>query len=173
MKKIFTLLLTGIVFSAFTLADLKPADTDGAVTFSIKNFGISTKGEVKGLKGTIKWDAQNPSASIINVSVDINTINTGIDLRDSHLKKEEYFNAEKYPTINFVSTSVSPGNITGDLSIKGTTRPISFPFTVTPSGNGYLFEGSFTINRKDFGVGGGSISLSNAATVTLKILAKP
>ena len=173
MKKIFTLLLASIFFSAFTLTDLKPADTDGAVTFSIKNFGISTKGEVKGLKGTIKWDPQNPSASSINASVDVSTINTGIDLRDSHLKKEEYFNAEKYPTINFVSTSISAGNITGNLTIKGTTKSVSFPFTVTPSGNGYLFEGSFTINRKDFGIGGGSISLSNAATVTLKVLAKP
>ena len=49
-------------------------------------------------------------ASSFNVSVDVNTINTGVDSRDSHLKKEEYFNAEKYPTINFASTSIEKSN---------------------------------------------------------------
>ena len=157
---------------SFTSSDLKPVDANEAVTFAIKNFGINTNGEFKGLKGIIKWDASNPSASVFNVTVDANTINTDIDMRDSHLKKEEYFNTEKYPTINFVSTAVTANNVTGNLTIKGVTKQISFPFTVKPSASGYLFEGSFEINRRDFGVGGGSVSLSNNATVNLKVQAK-
>jgi len=172
MRNIFTLLIASIVVMSFTSSDLKPVDANEAVTFAIKNFGINTNGEFKGLKGIIKWDASNPSASVFNVTVDANTINTDIDMRDSHLKKEEYFNTEKYPTINFVSTAVTANNVTGNLTIKGVTKQISFPFTVKPSAGGYLFEGSFEINRRDFGVGGGSVSLSNNATVNLKVQAK-
>lgn len=157
---------------SFTSSDLKPVDASEAVTFTIKNFGINTSGEFKGLKGTIKWDASNPSASVFNVTVDANTINTDIDMRDDHLRKEEYFNIAKYPTINFVSTAVNANNVTGNLTIKGVTKQISFPFTVKPSAGGYLFEGSFEINRRDFGVGSGSVSLSNNVTVNLKVQAK-
>jgi polyisoprenoid-binding protein YceI len=172
MRNFFTLIIASVVVMSFTSSDLKPVDASEAVTFAIKNFGINTNGEFKGLKGTIKWDPSNPSASVFNVTVDANTINTDIDMRDSHLRKEEYFNTEKYPTINFVSTAVTANNVTGNLTIKGVTKQISFPFTVKPSAGGYLFEGSFEINRRDFGVGGGSVSLSNSATVNLKVQAK-
>jgi polyisoprenoid-binding protein YceI len=172
MRKFFTLIIASVVVMSFTSSDLKPVDASEAVTFAIKNFGINTNGEFKGLKGTIKWDPSNPSASVFNVTVDANTINTDIDMRDDHLRKEEYFNTEKYPTINFVSTAVTANNVTGNLTIKGVTKQISFPFTVKPSAGGYLFEGSFEINRKDFGVGGSSVSLSNNVTVNLKVQAK-
>src|SRR5205085_12458835 len=103
MRKFFTLLLASVTVMAFKSSDLKPVDADEAVTFTIKNFGINTNGEFKGLRGTIKWDASNPAASIFNVTVDAKTINTGIDMRDSHLSKEEYFNVEKFPVITFTS----------------------------------------------------------------------
>ena len=157
---------------AFKSSDLKPVDSDEAVTFTIKNFGINTAGEFKGLKGTINWDAQNPSASVFNVTVDANTINTGIDMRDGHLREDDYFNVDKFPLITFTSSVVTTNNVTGNLSIKGVTKQISFPFTVKSTANGYLFEGSFDINRRDFGIGGGSVSLSNNVTVKLKVQAK-
>ncbi|HEY6977477.1 MAG TPA: YceI family protein [Chitinophagaceae bacterium] len=172
MKR-YLLLLFPIFLAAFSTIDLKPVDGDGSVTFVIKNFGVNTKGEFKGLKGIIKWDAANPENSSFNVSVDVNTINTGIDMRDNDLKKESYFNAEKYPTISFVSTAVSAGNVTGNITIKGVTSEISIPFTATPDGNGYLFEGKFLLNRKDFGVGGGSFVLSDHVDVTLKVHTQP
>lgn len=172
MKK-YLLLFVPILFFAFSSAELKPVDADDAVTFNIKNFGINTKGSFKGLKGTIKWDTQNPSNSSFNVSVDVNTINTGIELRDKDLQKENYFNAAKYPTINFVSTSVNANNVTGNLTIKGVSKQINIPFTVTPSGNGYVFQGNFSISRKDFGVGGGNVVLSDRVDVSLKVQANP
>jgi polyisoprenoid-binding protein YceI len=172
MKKHLLAFATALLIS-FTVVDLKPVDADGSVTFTIKNFGVNTKGEFKGLKGSIKWDTANPANSSFNVSVDVNTINTGIDMRDSDLKKETYFNAEKYPTINFVSSAVSAGNVTGNLTIKGVTKEINIPFAATPTSNGYLFQGKFSINRKDFGVGGGSFVLSNHVDVELKVQAQP
>lgn len=169
MKIIFTSLAFFLLLTSFSLIRLKPVDGDDSVTFVIRNFGIGTEGEFKGLKGAINWDATNPTASTFNVSVDANTINTNIDSRDNHLRKEEYFNVAKYPTINFISTSVSTNNIAGNLTIKGITKQISFPITVTPSGNGYIFEGNFTINRLDYGVGSSSMVLSDDVKIHLKV----
>jgi polyisoprenoid-binding protein YceI len=172
MKK-YLLLFIPLLLFAFTVVNLKPVDTDDAVTFTINNFGIPTKGSFKGIKGTIKWDAANLSSSSFDVSVDVNTISTGIDIRDNDLKNETYFNAAKYPTINFVSTAVNATNVTGNLTIKGITKQINIPYTAKPSGNGYLFEGKFSLNRKDFNVGGSSFTLSDNLDVQLKVLANP
>jgi polyisoprenoid-binding protein YceI len=153
----------------------KPVDSKSTISFTIRNFGINTSGSLTGLKGTIKFNPAALPSSSFNVSVDVSTINTGIDARDNHLKKEEYFNAEKFPTINFVSTNITKNqndySVTGNLTIKGVTKSISFPFTVQNQDNGLLFNGSFSINRKDFGVGGSSAVLSNTVNVNLKVFA--
>jgi polyisoprenoid-binding protein YceI len=176
MKSI--LVVTAFTFlSAFTVINLKPADNEGAVTFTIKNFGINTKGSFRGLQGSINWDAANPSASSFNVSADAKTINTSIDARDKELKEEAYFNADKYPVITFTSTQITGSNgnyhVTGNLSMKGITKTISFPFTVTSSGGGYLFKGEFTINRLDYNIGGNSMVLSDNVDVNLNVQANP
>jgi len=173
MKKFILPLIAISALFAFTTVNLNPVDTEDAVTFVIKNFGINTKGSLAGLKGSIKWDASNPAASQINATVDVNTLNTNIEMRDKELKEATYFNYEKYKTISFASTAVSATSVTGNLTIKGVTKQITFPITVTPSGKGYLFEGTFTINRLDYGVGGGSMVLSDKVEVTLKVQTKP
>lgn len=173
MKIIFTSIAAFVILGSFTIVKLRPVDNDNAVTFTIKNFGINSNGELKGLKGTVSWEPANPGASYFNVSVDASTINTGIDSRDNHLRSEEYLNVAKFPTLNFVSTAVTAGNVTGNLTIKGVTKQINFPFTVTPSGSGYMFEGNFTINRRDYGVGGNSMVLSDVVNVHLKVPTTP
>jgi polyisoprenoid-binding protein YceI len=171
MKRYLLLVLPLALFS-FSLSEFKPVDKTDSVTFDIKNFGINTKGEFKGLKGSIKWDAENPSSSSFDVNVDVNTINTGISLRDNDLKEAKWFDASNYPTINFKSTSVTATNVTGNLTIKGITKQVSFPFTVTPVASGYLFEGTFPLNRRDFEVGGSSFSLNDNLQVMLKVYAE-
>jgi polyisoprenoid-binding protein YceI len=171
MKKYFFLLLPVILFS-FSSVEFKPVDKTDSVTFNIKNFGIDTKGEFKGLSGSIKWDAANPSGSSFDVSVAVNTINTAIDMRDKDLQDTKWFDASNYPTINFKSTNVTATTVTGNLTIKGITKQISFPFTVTPTTSGYVFEGTFPLTRRDFGVGGSSFSLSDNVQVTLKVYAQ-
>src|SRR3954452_12720353 len=114
MKK-YLLLLLPVMFFSFSTMEFKPVDKSDSVTFTINNFGISTKGEFKGLDGSIKWDAANPSNSSFDVSVAVNTINTGIGMRDKDLKGSAWFDAEKYPAINFKSINVSSNNVTGNL----------------------------------------------------------
>ena len=162
-------------FSGVIYAQQKPVDEKSEVSFTIKNFGINTSGSLKGLKGSIVFDASNPSASSFNVSVDVNTINTGIENRDDHLKKEEYFNVGKYPTIAFVSSSIKKENegysVSGNLTVKGISKVISFPFKAENKDNGVLLTGEFSINRKDFDVGGSSAVLGNSVNVSLKVFA--
>ncbi len=147
-------------------------DEDGAVTFTIKNLGINVSGELKGLKGSIHWDETNVAKSSMNVSVDVSSINTGIDMRDRDLQKEGYFNTEKFPQINFKSTSINTSSVSGTLTIKGVSKSISFPYMVKKVNGGYIFEGDFSINRKDFSVGGSFTTLSNRVDVKLRVNAK-
>jgi polyisoprenoid-binding protein YceI len=97
-------------------------------------------------------------------------------MRDSHLKKESYFNSETYPRISFESTKVLNSTkkaewlIYGKLTMKNHSKEISFPFTAEPSGDGFLFKGLFSINRKDFDIGGTSV-ISNKVDISLNVIA--
>lgn len=175
MKNIFCLIALFIGLTAFI--DLKPVDTEKSVTFSINNFGLATRGEFKGLKGTIKWVPENPATSSFNVTIDANSINTDNEMRDSHLRDQEYFDVGKYPNISFTSSGITGSNgqysAVGNLTIKNKTKNITIPFTVEQTSNGYQFNSSFSINRRDYGVGGGSMVMSDVVKVTLKITAQP
>jgi polyisoprenoid-binding protein YceI len=180
MKKILTLLLSFCVYSNYIIAQatLTPVDADSKIHFVIKNFGIKTGGDFKGVKGNIKFYPANPGASSFDVTVDAGTINTDNDSRDEHLRKAEYFDAATYKIIQFKSTKVAFSKtagrfyIYGNLTIKGVTKPVEFGFGATPKNGGYVFAGEFQINRRDFGVGGSSVSMSDKLTVSLSVFAK-
>jgi polyisoprenoid-binding protein YceI len=147
------------------------------VHFVIKNFGAKTGGNFTGLKGSIVFDPKNLAISNFNVSVNSTTINTDNNTRDKHLRKSEYFNVAAYPLITFVSTKISESTtvgryfVVGNITIKGITKVVQFGFSATPSTTGYVFKGEFEINRRDYGVGGSSFSLSDNLKVSLDILA--
>ncbi len=179
-KSIYHLLVLPVIFllaSAFAVLSLKPVDSEDAVTFVIKNLGINTKGELSGLKGTIEWNEDSPAVSRMAITVAVSTLNTGIDTRDNHLKKEEWFDAEHYPELKIASNSIAKTStgytLNATLTIKDISKNISFPFTATKKPDGsYLFSGKFTINRRDFGVGGNSVTLSDNVDVSLNVTAK-
>jgi polyisoprenoid-binding protein YceI len=155
----------------------KPGDQGSSVKFRIKNFGFNSEGSFTGLQGHIGFDPQHLSGATFEVSIDAASINTDNNMRDNHLRKEEYFDVQNHPRISLVSTAVKAGGntgsytMTGRLTIKETSKEISFPFTASQQDSGWLFKGEFTINRKDFKVGGSS-TLSNSLTVQLSVFAK-
>jgi polyisoprenoid-binding protein YceI len=155
-----------------------PEDNGSKVHFVIDNFGIATGGDFTGLTGTIKYDPADFTTADFDVSVDANSVNTNIEARDNHLRKSDYLNVKDFPRISFKSTRVTKTNkdgylyMFGTITIKGVTKEVKFPFTATPQNGGYLFEGNFKLNRRDFGVGGNSLSLSDRLTVSLSIFAK-
>jgi polyisoprenoid-binding protein YceI len=175
MKKI-ALFILAIVISAGVFAQYKPVDQGSSLQFTIKNFGFDVSGKFTGLQGDIRFDPQNPAGDSFDITLDAATVNTDNSLRDSHLRGDSYFDVKNFPRIHFVSTKVASSKngvytVSGKLTIKKQTRVVTFPFTATPSANGYQFKGSFKINRKDFDVGGTS-TISNELEVSLDIAAK-
>jgi len=179
MNKLFLIIIMSAVVASFTIINsYTPVDESSSIKFRIKNLGINVDGSFKGLKGNIEFDAAKPEQSKFDISVDVNTINTGIGARDNHLKKEAYFDVAKYSTMKFSATKVAasstPGTyvVYGNLTIKNTTKAVSIPFTATPQSSGLLFKGEFKLNRRDYGVGSNSISMSDNLIVYLSVFAK-
>ena len=171
------LLISALIWAGITHAQpYTPVDASSSISFKIKNFGSTVDGRFSGLSGSIFFDESNVSAASFQVTVESKTIDTGIGLRDSHLRKKDYFAVSEHATIRFASSSVTlakpgSGTVTGRLTIKKTTKEISVPFTYVLSGNTIRFKGEFALNRRDFGVGGGSISLADEVKVFLEVTA--
>jgi polyisoprenoid-binding protein YceI len=176
------LLLSLLLLCSTTLqAQQYTATDDGAtIKFTIVNhliFTSTVNGYFKGLKGNIRFDPHDLKSAMVDASVAVNTINTGIGKRDRDLLEEKYFNAAKYPVMRLLSTTLTATDkpntyqLSGALSIKGVTKTISFPFTAVVTGNAIQLNGQFTINRKDFGVGPDN-AIDDKLTVELKVLAK-
>lgn len=177
MKYVILSILTLFFTIAGRAQSLTPVDSASKVSFKIKNLGFNTTGSFSGLAGTITFLPNNPDGCNFDVYIDTKTVNTGVELRDDHLRSADYFDAENYPQIRFVSVKVSDIKkngtlfVSGKLTMKGITKDLSFPFTVQPVLDGYLFNGEFKINRRDFKVGGGS-TVSDNLTVMLKVVAR-
>ena len=121
------------------------------------------RGSFNEFAGTGYFDAENPAASRIELTVQAASIDTRNVDRDAHLRSNDFFDMENHPEIRFVSTAVEHVDtdnyrVTGDLTIKGVTKPVSVDFEYTgtavdPYGNQRVgFEGKTTINRKDWGI---------------------
>jgi polyisoprenoid-binding protein YceI len=146
------------------------------VTFTIKNLGINVEGSFGGLTGNVFFDAKNIENSSVEGSVEVTTINTGIKKRDKDLMGEKFFDAEKNKRIIFKSNSIMRvGNsykAVGSLTIKGKSKQLEIPFTFEQNGNNGLFKSNFTVNRRDFNVGGNEVVMADELTVSLSIAVK-
>lgn len=111
-------------------------------------------GTIRGLRGTIAFDANNLPAATFAVRVDVNTLDTGNGLKNHHAKAEGFFDAEHYPLIKFASRKVvktaTGFTSTGELTIKDVTKPLTIPFTFEQTGGAGTFKGRFSVNREDF-----------------------
>jgi polyisoprenoid-binding protein YceI len=157
-------------------AQYLPANDSSTIQFKIKNFGFAVSGSFTGLTGTIQFDPANLSSAHFDVSIDANSVNTGVEMRDNHLREPEYFDISKYHRIHFASTRISTGKrggylMEGKLTIKNMTKYIDFPFSTIAVSGGYRFTGTFSISRQDFGIGGVS-TISDNLDVSLDVLAK-
>ncbi len=176
------LMITGFIFCFFIIvnsafAQLHPVAKESGIQFIIKNFGFKTGGTLGAPEGDIIFSPDDPGKSSFRVTVNTESINTDNNSRDEHLRAEDYLDVKDYPQIRFVSSSVRATGkngeyeATGTLTIKNKTKEIHLPFTAEKNGNGFLFKGSFKMNRRDYDVGGSS-TLSNELTVIINVLAQ-
>jgi|tagenome__1003787_1003787.scaffolds.fasta_scaffold20491409_1 polyisoprenoid-binding protein YceI len=140
---------------------IDPAHT--RLGFSARHAMVATvRGQFTDFTGTAHVDTANPADSKVELSIVANSISTGQQQRDDHLRSGDFFESEEHPDITFKSTDVTRDGddwtITGDLTIKGVTHSIAVPFEFTgsaqdPFGNTRIgFEGAATLNRKDWGL---------------------
>lgn len=173
MKKLLAI-LASVISLTLTAQNQSWKVTNSRVSFKIKNAGLTVDGSFKGLEADIQFDPAKSYGNKIEASVDVKTINTSINARDNHLKKEEYFDAEKYPQIIMTSSSFSKGDdgkFKGffSLSIKGITKTVPVIFTFTESAGKASFSGTFKINRLDYKVGESSWVMSDDVNVTIVV----
>ncbi len=147
-----------------TLTTYSIDKTHTDVIFAAKHMMVTTvRGKFGAVEGTLNLDLANPTASSGSFSVGAASLNTGVEQRDGHLRSADFFDTETYPVITFVSTKVagkggSDYSVTGDLTIRDVSRPITFEVEYLGSYKSMAgvdragFHASGKINREDFGL---------------------
>ena len=138
--------------------------THTRIGFSARHAMVTTvRGQFGEFEGSAHLDTTDPTASSAKVNIRAASISTGQADRDAHLRSADFFDVETFPELSFVTTGVKRADattwtVTGDLTIKGVTNPVTIDFESTgsardPFGNLRVgFEGAATINRKDWGL---------------------
>lgn len=152
------------------------------VVFAWDHMGFTNNaGTISEPTGTLTLDKANPAASKLSVTFQIANLRTGVAKLDEHLMKADFFDAAKFPTATFVSTSVKPtgatgADITGNLTIKGVTKPVTLDAEFYGAGiqpmskkENVGFVATGTIKRSEFGMGYGVPMVGDA--IELKIIA--
>lgn len=154
-------------FVAFSQAQNK-----SAIDFTIKNLGFNVDGHFSSF--TIKTTfTSNGELKNISGKIDVKSINTGIDSRDEHLLKVDYFDVENYKNITLQSTEIinlkeNTYKIKANLKIKGVTKAIQIPVEVVKTNTYYQLISNFDINRKDFNIGGSSFVMAKTVKISVK-----
>lgn len=145
--------------------------------YQIRFDGKYAHGSFQKIEGNIRFDPLHPDDSHFEVSVDVTSIDTGIELKNKHARGEKWFDADRYPRIYFVSKAVSRTDtgfvVHGELELRGIRKELSIPFAFTSTGDQHLFYGKFKVNRGDFGIGkvSGKESDSTSVEVSVPVLA--
>ena len=156
--------------------------------FAAKHAMVTTvRGAFLEFEGSLTLDAANPAASKAEVTIQAASFDSGNQQRDGHVRGEDFLDVQNHPTVTFRSTQVRTAGeqfvLLGDLTIRGTTRPVEIAVELEgvekdPFGNQRIgFTGETTISRKDFGLtwnvplDGGGILVSDKVRITLDVSA--
>jgi polyisoprenoid-binding protein YceI len=151
-----------------------------AAQFSVRHLGVSTvRGAFMKVTGSATYDTADPAKNTVDVSIDANSVDTRVQMRDNDLRSPNFLDVQKYPTITFKSKQVKPAGagklaIVGDLTIHGVTKEVTLDVDgpsapiKDPWGNQRIGASASTkINRKDFGVNGAPGVVGDDITITI------
>ena len=167
MKKIVILFAAVISLTAYTAVNSWNVDKmHSNLGFSITHLGISdVSGSFKNFDVNIKTSREDFSDASFELSADVASINTAVEMRDNHLRSADFFDAEKFPKMTYKSTSIKAAGknrykITGDLTLHGVTKTVTMdlwyrgtvenPMSKAPTSG---FQVTGTLKRSDFGIG--------------------
>jgi len=186
MIRTYALLLSALAIPALA-AHYNIDSAHPAAQFSVRHLMVSNvRGSFKKVAGKVVFAEANPSATVVQATIDVSTVDTGEPARDTHLKSPDFFDLAKYPTMTFVSRSASRTgqglDVSGDLTLHGVTKPVVLHVSgMTPEIKdpwGMLRRGATAttvINRQDFGLvwnknlDGGGVVVGDEVTITLDI----
>lgn len=181
--KTLSLGLAVAITSSLTMAapvayNIDPHHT--ATVFSWNHFGFSTpSANFTDIQGVIKVDTAKPSASSVDVTIPVSSVNTSVTALDKEFQEDGWFNAGKYPNITFKSTKVETKDkkhfkITGNLTVKGITKPVVLnavlnkqgihPMTKAPA---IGFNATTSFNRSEFGIANYVPNVGDKITVNI------
>ncbi len=151
--------------SAAPAGDYKTDPRHAYVTFSYDHMGYSHPSVRWGdWSADLSWDPAAPERSSVTATIKVASVDTGVPQLDDHMKSADMFDAESYPTITFKSTGLtltggSSATMTGDLTIKGVTKPVTLDVTINRAANDDFakayklgFSARGVLKRSDFGV---------------------
>ena len=167
--------------AAKTLETFKIDTSHSSVKFSIRHFVAKTTGNFAEFDGIIKVDREDLTNSSVVATIQIPSVDTDNSKRDAHLQEADYFDSATHPTVSFESKewkateSKNAFVVTGDLSIRGTTKEVDLDVELLGFGEG--MRGAFLsgweiktmLDRTDFGVDGGQPAVGNEVDVTINI----
>lgn len=179
-----------VLFACLTLASAANAQTESwkidsahsAAQFAVRHMGISTvRGAFTKLAGTVQYDPADVSKTILDVTIDTDSIDTRVEMRDKDLRSEKYFDVQKFPTMTFRSKHTEQAGagklkIAGDLTLHGVTKELVLdvegptPAVKDPKGNLHMGASAMaSLNRSDFGIMGGQGVVGNDISITLDV----
>jgi len=153
----------------------------GKITWSVSHFGFSTYvGQFATVNATLKLDPKNLGATVLDATIDTNSVGTLNAALDKHLKSAEFLDTAKFPTATFKATKVTKtgdttADIAGDLTLHGVTKPVVVQATFNQAGVNPLdkkyqlgFAGSAKIKRSDFGIKAYVPAVGDEVTLTIE-----
>jgi polyisoprenoid-binding protein YceI len=172
MKKISLTILVSATMLLFAFTINKVINWQIKDGYDLKFSGTKVEGNFEKIKGDIVFDENDLTTSKFDLNIEVTSIATGNWLKNRHAKGDDWFDAEKYPNIKFVSnkfTKTTNGYlVNGVLTMHGVQKEIAIPFTFSNS----IFKGNFSVNRMDYKIGtmeGMSKKVSNEIKLNVSI----
>jgi polyisoprenoid-binding protein YceI len=136
------------------------APGSGTLTFSFEQAGAEAQGSFRQFATELTWDAANPTAGNLKVTVQVGSLDTQDKDRDEALRGADLFDTKSHPAAQYLATGFARranGGLeaVGKLTLRGVTKDLRLPLSIKPTANGVELSGDLTLKRLDFGVGQG------------------
>jgi polyisoprenoid-binding protein YceI len=180
MRKTLTVSLLAAALAGFaTAAEMKIAPSTSKIEFIGTKTGGKHTGGFKDFTGTVDVPGADIAAAKITIEISAGSIYTDTPKLTNHLKSGDFFDVNKHPKATFKSTAIKAAagangtthEITGDLTMHGVTKSITFPVKTTSDDKGVTIDGTLTVKKEDFGMVYGKGIINNDVPVTFTIKA--